>query len=755
MNMFLRWLSAFDPQKDIGEAIPDAAAQVRCFEEELVFTGGGTNVFAEQELNPTSQPRIDLAVDVKSFPVKVYDAGGNLLHTKQQSRVLYQSDTSIPIGNPGLDYLEAKTPAARAMVRAKDVAFNNYKPEPCPWQGVLVGFWHAAKRACYVNQQDHEIQAFNMKLILDVGNALRMLTRASGDNDNIIVRGIIQRVITAKNPVRTLKAILKRIEYWIEKAGNDEELAAKEAEGCVEEFCREAKMTLDDIARFGALRLSNGKLIHMNNVVKKQRLTDTIRIGYSEDGEMGEVLSYDEIVNREEEKAEANAEENAANRMFLSAGRNTTLKPILLSSDVHRPMVYAETQENIKTWILKVQTISTKRERLIRIEGTKKHALWAADKFSANPRCKVVYLEQLMHPRWKIAVTDGYSMSDHDEMYEGSWDFYVEGPKSSAETIAHFIKTRAIRTKKHATYYRLEGLPRRLRDGGGDPHGLIRVNVTMASPMSEEPVIYQRTFGGSWKKRADGTFIKCVGVVDSMLPLDINGVDHLCILRNNPPGSGFSDDAVGSYVEQEGICTLVLGMDWVTENVEFSESMTEIIQRISAYDKRDAFEEQRLRKDINFLFKGRSDRQRYLRGLLRDRIRAVMAKDAMSDNMLRVIKPMHNAGLDTFHLLRNYVGKGLATLSSTEKRFGWSFINMLHDELRNQAIKDLDKIRGDVRFKGVLTVFAQTRHAIRDLKPENFGQVNAKLNSAMLTMPSWMVFLLKDELSAKYRGLKA
>lgn len=759
MNQFLAWLNAFDPQKDIGEAIPEAAAQVRCFEENLVFSAGGTNVFAQQELNPTSQPRVDLAVDVKTFPVKVYDMEGNLLHRKQQTRIIYQSDTGIPVGNPGLEYFEATTLVERAMAQAKSVTFNNYKPKPCPWQGVLVGFWHTAIRVCHVNQQDHEIKDSNMNLILDVGNALRMLTRTSGDNDNVIVRGIIQRIITTKNPVRTLKAILKRVEFWIEKAGNDEELAVKEAEGCIGEFCREAKMTLDDVARFGALRLPNGKLIHMKNVIKKQRLTDIVQIGYSEDGEMGQVLSYDEIIHCEEEKAETNAKENATNRMALSAGRSTILKPVLLSSDVHRPMVYAETQENIKIWVLKVQTISTKRERLIRIEGTKQHALWAANKFSKNPRFTVVYLEQLTHPRWKIAVSDGYSMSDSVlcEMTEGSWDFFVEGPKSSADTIAHFIKTRAIRTKTQAMNYREDGLPRRFRDGGGDPHDLIRVNVIMTSPISEEPVIYQHTFGGSWKKRADDTFIKCVGVVDSMLPLDISGVDHLGILRDVSPNSGFSKDAIGSYVEQEGNCTLVLGMDWVTENVEFSISMTEIIARIAVYgeDKRDAFEEQRLRKDINFLFKGRSDRQRYLRGLLRNRIRAVMAKEAMSDKMLAVIKPMHQASLDTFHLLRSKVSKGLATLESAEKRFGWSFINMLHDELRNEAIKNLNTIRRDVRFKGVLTVFAQTRHAIRDLQSENFGKINTKLNGAMLTMPSWMVFLLKDELSDKYRGLKA
>jgi hypothetical protein len=757
MNQFLAWLNAFNPYKDIGEAIPEAAAKVRCYEEELVFSAGGTNVFAPQELNPTSKPVIDLAVDVKTFPVSVYDTEGNLLRKKQQTRIIYQSDVGTPVGNPGLEYIEANTPAKRAMAQAKDVTFNNYKPAPCPWQGALVGLWHTAIRVCHVNQQDGKIKASNMKLILEVGNALRMLTRASGDNDNLIVRGLVQRLNTTKNPVRTLKAILKRVEYWIKNAGNDEELAAKEAEGCVEEFCREAKMTTDDIARFGALRLPSGKLIHMNNVVKKQRLSDTVRIGYSEDGDMGEILSYDEIIDREEDKAEAQAEENAANRMALSAGRNSTLKPILLSQDVHRPMVYAETQENVKTWILKVKTLSTKRERLIRIEGTKKHALWAADKFSANPRFGVVYLEQLMHPRWKIAVTDGYSVSDHDEMYEGSWDFYVEGPKSSADTIAHFIKTRAIRTKKQATYYRLEGLPRRLRAGNGDVHNLIRVDVVMASPVSEEPVIYQRTFGGSWNKRSDGTFVKCVGVVSSMLPLDISGVDHLSILRENVPGSGFSDDAVGCYVEQEGECTLVLGMDWVTENVEFSPSMTEMVQRIAAYGKngRDASEEQRLRRDITVQFKGRSDRQRFLRGLLRNTIRDVMAEKAMSDNLMAVIKPMDQASLDTYHFMRSKVSKNLATLQPVEKRFGWSFINMLHDELRDQAIMALDKHRRDVRFKGVLTSFAMTRKMIRELQPENFGKVNATLNSAMFTMPSWIVFLLKDELSAKYLELKA
>ena len=662
---FLRWLDAFDPEKDIGEAIPEAASKVRCLDEGLTFSRGGTSVFRLQELNQTERPVVDLPVARQLVTVTRYGKDRfDILGTKEQTRLVYQSEIGAPVGSPDPAYHTAKTAAERALIRAKGEAFKTAQPESCPWQGALIGFWHAAQRVVNYNIKDNQLKEANTNLIVETGEMLKKLTRTVGDNESVIVRRACRRLSSASNPLRMLRIIKGIAERWVKRAGNDEELIAQEAKSCMEEFLDEAKISHAEFQRYGAmLNPSTGKLVHMRNVVHERRVQgengELIRLGYADDGEMGQILSADEIYDLEEAKAEAHLDERVADRIAINAGRGMTPIPILLDSDVHRPQRYAESDEIVGIFNLTVVNRENNTKLTLTIEGEHKAK---------------------------------HAKNHFDRLW----------PK--------FMAT-----------------------------GIVQVGE------------FRRTFGGFWSEQPDGSFMKAHGIAPSMQPKDMSAVDHLGILRDFQPDSGFTQDDLGCYVEQSGGCTVILAPDWVTMNVEFGD-MHDMIARISNLTSKDvqSYEDrQQIHKDISVAFMGRNDKQRYLRGMLRARIQTLREEQGWTPKMADAIKPLLSCGLDTFHIVRGKVGHELASLSNPERSVAWAFINALREELRAEALKAREK-DPQIYCDSIDLLIDQIRIATI----ETVGMVRRAVQVCIVTKPSHIVFLLNDELLLRRAQLK-
>lgn len=656
---FLRWLDAFDPEKDIGEAIPEAAAKVRCDEEGLTFSSGGTSVFQPQELQASKKPTVDLPVAIQAVKITRYGLDiHDVLGERTETRLLRQSEVGTPMVNPDPSYHTATSPAQRAFIRAKSETFEPLKFEVCPWVGGLFTFWHASQRALNFKIEDVAVKEANTNLIVEVGNALRQLSRAVGDNNNEIARRATRRMSITTKPEQTLRTIKALAERYIRRAGNDEELVAQEAESCVEEFCREAKMTLEDVKRFGALRLPNGKLIHRCNVVHDKRIhteNGDIRIGYTDEGETGQILSLDEIEEFEKDKAKEELDERRIERAANNAGKGLASMPVLLASDVHRPQRYTETEEIVEVFAINVVNRKTGRKRTLTIEG------------------------------------------EH---------------------------------KARAAKYRLDRAK--------------RVTATGMDCVAA----FRRTFGGFWSEQPDGSFMKAHGIAPHMLPKDMTDVDLNGILRDAQPGSGWTQEDIGCYVEQAGEVTLVLAPDWVTMNVEFGtlhEDVAEInnlqLKDVASFEDRQAFH-----KLISARHYGRHDRQRFLRGKLRERVQCLRDEQGWTPKMTKVIQPLLKAGLDTFHLMVDRVRNDLKILSYQEGLVAWSFINALREELRAEAIKAQFENSSSSKFTELMTSISEATKA-------NLPVRRKAVETCQFYLSSWETFLVKDELFSKIKML--
>lgn len=661
---FLRWLDAFDPEKDIGEAIPEAAEQVRCFDEGLTFSRGGTSVFRLPELELSERPVVDLPIGRQTVKITRYGKDRfDIRESREEIRTLMQSEVGTPVGTPDPAYHTAQSPAARAHIRAKLEAFETVQPAPCPWQGALVAFWHAAQRRLNYGERDAAVKENTTKLILETGAILKKLTRTVGDSDSTIARQAARRMSTAKDPARMLRVIKGIADRWVRRAGNDEELIMQEVKSCTEEFLEGANMTMADFQRYGAFRnASTGKLIHARNVVKERQIHgengELIRLGYDEDGEVGQIFSADEITEDFETKAEAHLDESIATRLAINAGRGMTPIPVLLDTDVHRPERFVEDEEMVDICAFTAVNRMNGQKLTLRFEGM----------------------------------------------------------------------AQALKAKAHFD----QQFPRFMATG------LIKVGQ------------FRRTFGGFWIEREDGTMVKSHWQAPQMVPKDMSDVDVNGILRDFQPGSGFTQDDIGCYVEQYGEITAILQPDWTTMNVEFDFGMQEKIAEInnlSAEQVKTYQQRQLIHAGISASFLGRNDKQRYLRGKLRERIAFLNDEAGWTAKMADTIKPMFRVGLDTFHIVRGKVGHELAKLTNNERSVAWAFINALREELRAEAIKAKALAPIDPKHEALLLTIQQAG-------TDSVGKVRSIVQASILTAKSWQVFLLNDELLTRRAQLK-
>lgn len=740
---YLRWLNAFDPEKDLGEAILAASGEVRCYEEGLTFSRGGTSIFAQEEIHQADRPVVDLPVDIRQVTVKVYDADGNPIGHKKQIRILKQSDVGEAVGMPPISYHQAKTPGDRALIRALETSFNTYKPRACPWQGAIAGFWHAANRV--LGDQPNE------KLILEAGTAVLGLTRAASDPSNSLVHSLTNHISHSKNPTRALKAIVRWATRIVKGAGNDQELVEREAKSCMEEALEASDMTVEQVRREGALFMQDGRIISRGGVVAHSHIYgeggEHIHFGYTEDGEKGELLSYDNLIDREEERAEEKIEEKTAERLALGSKQLRTY-PVLLDSDVHRPMRSVESMETKFLFAFKAVNLRTNKSRNLLVEGSEDRAKWLKNRLDASGRFAGTKPVQIMHPTWAIGITQQIA----DDEVDVQWA-RVEGPENMAAFLTHCVSIGKLRTPDEVEMYREDDFPKNRKSL---TNSTFRGTCLMIAPTSGVPVKIYKSFGGTWVKGKDDKWRKAVGAVRQTLPLDIEGnVDSLGILRDAPEGSGFSKDDVGCYVEQVGDCTLILRADWMTENVDMggTPAFHELLSTILKMERHDTKQEQVLRAMI-WQQGGDFSKQRFLRGILRMKTRELMTREAMTDRLAELLHPFMNCGMETFHMLRASVGKKLKSVMPTERKLGWAFINALRDELRADAIRSLDTLRKDINNKPMLNSFASTRKSIRARDFSTFDGLNKRVNEGSLEQPAWMTFLLKEELFDARTSLK-
>ena len=660
---FLHFFNAFDPDDDIGKSMPEACDAVRTFNEDLSFTTAG--IFRPQELNVSERPVVDLPTTWQDVTITRRNADGTKT-SRTERRLLKQSEVGKPVGLPGPGYFSMKTAVERAFERTKLEAFKSYTPEPCPWQGALIAFWHTAQRVLNYNVKDAVLKAANTELIIETGEALRGLSRGVGDSSSGIVREKIRKLTNSADPKAELLAIKADAQYWIDNAGSDKELAAKEAQSCTEELLEEAGITMDEFQRSGAMRNpSTGKLIHMRNVVDEMRIQgangELIRLGVDEDGNNGVILSADEISDIEVEKAEEHVAAQAAENLAANAGRNSTPIPILLESDIHRPERWCESEEMVRTFQFTVVDCVTKNTQVFVVEGEQK-ALEAKDKWDAK--------------------------------------------------FPAFMAT-----------------------------GIVQVGQ------------YRRTFGGYWSLQDNGSYMRAVGRGPSMQPKDMDCVNHLGIVIDAYPGSGWTEEDLGCYAEQAGEVTLILAPDWVTMNVDFDYYMRGEVERINnltAADVASYSDRQVQHRLISALVMGPDKApaspscQRFLRGKLRERIGVLNHEAGWTPRMAAAIKPMFSVGFDTFHMVRGKVGKELSALTNAERTVAWTFINVLREELRADALKQ-------VVPEGTCD---QLIEEIRRADTAQLSVLRERTMTTALRSSGWKAFLLNDELMLRRTQLR-
>jgi hypothetical protein len=148
----------------------------------------------------------------------------------------------------------------------------------------------------------------------------------------------------------------------------------------------------------------------------------------------------------------------------------------------------------------------------------------------------------------------------------------------------------------------------------------------------------------------------------------------------------------------------------------------------------------------------RGDYQRYFKSLLRQTIADLRMQLAITPALSDAIRPLFCATLGDFWMLRGQAGGALAKLSSHERTFGWAFINALRDELRAQALQEVQSSKD----RGMLLEFAETRTSIREgLTFENFIAASKAMHQVVLNKPAWFVFMLRDAFDRKKQQLRA